>query len=533
VEHRSNSPIETPAVKMADLNADGVLDLIESNYVHRPGTLGRNAVPQYYYLLDRDKSLQADVTASKLFDAPVSGRSVNIGQVFNDSVLPDIVHGMVDGSLRIFANMGVDSNNTFLGFEEREILNVGADCEILDVLIADLSPCTVSLICALSCDIGNVIFSTPVTCQEEGSPPRNPIHSSSELTNLQLSNFPSMAPTVEPSTANPTLVPTIAPSSRPTFWPSHVPTMSPTPFSSASSLPSDSPSSIPSLSSEDLLDPLNTSPDIIQNSVTNVLSSSDFPSLSPTAASLRDSGVSDFPSSQPTRDDDSSGTFGASQASGSSGKEFTETTSSMDDQVRSWQVVLLCVSSFTVVFLLVGLAHRSMSRREQRRQDRIIQVYTNTSMVPFGSDAITTSQESPSIVSVYFVAADDKLAGEKLGDNNSPTNADVGQILAQALNPLSEHPIQNFHFGCDALLKSPPVLGRNTGCIATFWDSAYDAGTTSDLAVCETADEDTLFLLNSPTTSPSKRKSDRYKPGQTALARPAVLLSTSNTAAQF
>lgn len=548
--NRNNYQIEIPDVAMGDINGDGVVDVVESNYGPRAGILKRNKVPQFYYLLDKEQSLQANTTtASKLFDAHVSGRSVDIGQLFDDSQLPDIVHGMVDGSLRIFANMGVDSSNTFLGFEERGVLNVGSDCEILEVMIANLSPCTVSLICALACGIGNVIFSTPTSCQE-GSP-RNPIQwvTSMELADLQLSNFPTMAPTMKPSTANPTLVPSQFPTAAPSYAPtSGFPSASPT--FSPSQLPtyfaSDSPSNGPTLSSEDLLTSTspalssnttsdvprdapshtssqsphsrNSSPsNIIPNDVSSTLLS-DFPSLSPSespsastptnrvhqnnGASLSDSQTSDFPSNAPS----SRPSNNISQASGSSGEEFTDMTS-IDNQVRSWHVVLLAFSSITVVFLVLGLANRSMSRREQKRQDRIIQVYTNTSMVPFGGEGINT-QDSPSIVSVYFVATDDNSADGK-GDT-SPTNVDLGGLLAQALT-VSSGPIS-------------PAVGRNCGS-HTFWDSPY-AGTVSNLLTCETAEEDTAFLLKNPTTSPIKWRSDR-------TTRTWPVVPSSNIPAQF
>jgi hypothetical protein len=522
VENWSTSPIETPGVAMADINGDGQVDIVESSRI-KTGILKRNKVSQFYYLLDAEKSLQ--ISASKLFEAPASGRSVDIGQIFDDSQLPDIVHGMVDGSLHIFANMGLDSNNTFLGFEERGVLHVGSDCEILEVMIANLSPCTVSLICALACGMGNVIFSTPTSCQEGGAP-RNSMHLSHflDLADLQLNNSVSIAPTTKPSSAHtsvPTQLPTMAPSDRPTVGPSKINTTSPTqspilspsqfpisrptlssvdlltstPTAYSSHMPSDAPSETPSDTPSQSPHSLSLSSNIAQNGISSSLPS-DFPSLSPsdipsglptTASAPRITGVGE---KEPQKEN--------SRESGSS-DEVTATTST-ENQDRSWQVALFSFSSITVAFLIVGLATRSVSRREQKRQDRIIQVYTNTSMVPFGGEGLCT-QDSPSIVSVYFMATPDEASNGEKGDLISPTNVDVGRILAQALTPLSELPVRS---GCVGSILRSPTIGRNSAGCNTFWDNAYTA---NDLA-CETTEEDTVFLLCSPNTSPSKRKSD-------------------------
>jgi hypothetical protein len=116
-------------------------------------------VPHYYYLLEsRDPAvLKATIIPErKLLSSSTSGRSVAVGQLFEDSMFPDIVHGLVDGNVLLFANLGLDeSTNEFLGFKFQGGLQVKSGCTIFDVRIASLAPCTVSIVCAVTCGTDN------------------------------------------------------------------------------------------------------------------------------------------------------------------------------------------------------------------------------------------------------------------------------------------------------------------------------------------------------------------------------------------
>ena len=145
---------------MADLNGDGVTDVIESRYVSPENLISGTAVHHFYYLMANNNTSAMNANSippgQSLFASSTSGRSVDVGQIFGASKLPDIVHGLEDGRIRLFANLGVDKDDEskFLGFNPKDILQVQTGCSIRDIKAASLSPCTVSLIAAVTCGTG-------------------------------------------------------------------------------------------------------------------------------------------------------------------------------------------------------------------------------------------------------------------------------------------------------------------------------------------------------------------------------------------
>jgi hypothetical protein len=169
-EGNETKPIDTTAVALIDLNGDGVQDVLESNFVEWQSISLQNnntiPIPQRYHLLNSDPSrdIVDNIPAFTLFSSTAAGRSVGVGQIYNDSLLPDVVHGMSDGTVHLFANLGRDQDDNFLGFEERDTFKIrDGYCQIRDVKIESLWNCTVSVICAVDCDVGNVVY-TKSTC---------------------------------------------------------------------------------------------------------------------------------------------------------------------------------------------------------------------------------------------------------------------------------------------------------------------------------------------------------------------------------
>ena len=148
---------------MGDLNGDGLGDVVESNFLNPRYIQQGTGVAQFYYMMKPNPERSGlDIAPTTLFKSDSSGRSLDVGQIFDDSKLPDIVHAMANGEIRVFANQGKD-NNRFLGFEERQRLQVDSSCSIRDILITSLSPNTVSLVCAVTCgsqssDGSNYVF---------------------------------------------------------------------------------------------------------------------------------------------------------------------------------------------------------------------------------------------------------------------------------------------------------------------------------------------------------------------------------------
>jgi hypothetical protein len=134
-------------------------------------------------LVDEDPSDDTPLPERIVFASPFSGRTVTTGQIFTDSELPDLVFAMATGELIFFANQGVDSGGDFNGFLRKGTLKAANDdCEIRDVQIVSLAPCTQSIVTAITCGYGveeseNVIFTASVPCTQETILPPNALNS--------------------------------------------------------------------------------------------------------------------------------------------------------------------------------------------------------------------------------------------------------------------------------------------------------------------------------------------------------------------
>jgi hypothetical protein len=170
--------LQASGLAWGDLDGDGVDDLAEANYLYPNQIVDGFPLPQRVYLTS---SLSAAArsnhsnttsgtndngvyTVQTLLDAPQGGRSVAIGQIFQESSLPDVAFATAVGEVILFANLGLgvdtDENGSlqrvFLGFARRHSLHIGPKCQIRDLAIVNnlAGPCSVSIACAVTCGNG-------------------------------------------------------------------------------------------------------------------------------------------------------------------------------------------------------------------------------------------------------------------------------------------------------------------------------------------------------------------------------------------
>ncbi|KAL7557233.1 hypothetical protein ACA910_001899 [Epithemia clementina (nom. ined.)] len=172
--------LQPTGLKLADLDGDGIDDLVEANFLYRDQLADGFPVPQRVHLSSSSSSLSASTnsdhrtpwpTTQTLLLLPEGGRTLAVGQIYDDSPWPDLAFATADGQIILFANLGRDNNinGTFLGFDQRDTLHMGQDCPIRDVAIvpglltrplyygcneskSNSSPTTsVSIVCAVTC----------------------------------------------------------------------------------------------------------------------------------------------------------------------------------------------------------------------------------------------------------------------------------------------------------------------------------------------------------------------------------------------
>ena len=326
----ANGFTEGLGIAMADLNGDSRMDIVEASSL-QPGFIedGVN-VTQNIFLWNEDNTAQlaaggsVNISQSTLFDSDTPGYKVAVGNIYPDSNLPDIVHGLLDSRIKVFANLGTENGN-FLGFREAVTLRVPNNCQIRDIAVASLAPCTVSIVTAVMCqresaEEGNYLFSADTACAPTISPwpttspwpTWSPTVSlwptmtslpsqSVQPTESVVSNTETQATVTTPPTlsSSKTLTPSLSPTEKPDSTESQSPSSElPTnrPTSSASSFP-------PPTSSEASPGPSSSAPSLppFASSEDSPGSSSTAPSLPPFASSDASSGMpSDFPSLMPS-----------------------------------------------------------------------------------------------------------------------------------------------------------------------------------------------------------------------------------------
>lgn len=151
------------------------------------------------YLVDKNPRDDTPLSETLLFSTSQSARSVTTGQIYEDSTLPDLVYGMSDGALYLLANLHSDANSSIPsdGFELRDVIESSTPCNIRDVKVASLAPCTMSIIAAVTCGWSqsgsdNFIRTAAISCDPVPAP--TPTASPTPR--------PTLRPTPQPSVTN-------------------------------------------------------------------------------------------------------------------------------------------------------------------------------------------------------------------------------------------------------------------------------------------------------------------------------------------
>lgn len=181
--------IQTTNYAFADINGDGVQDLLEATFLYNSQRVPEYPLPQRVHFLDEKGQLKEtlvvleDGSENKHEDDYDAGRSVTTGQIFSDSSLPDVVFASAKGVVTLFANLGVDKEmGNFRGLEMRYQLSVGTDkCQIRDVVVTKLAQerssgkCWVGIVSAVTCGLDilgrNSIFyveGSGTVCNDDG-----------------------------------------------------------------------------------------------------------------------------------------------------------------------------------------------------------------------------------------------------------------------------------------------------------------------------------------------------------------------------
>jgi len=150
--------IQSTNYAFADINGDGVQDLLEATFLYDSQKEPGYPLPQRVHLLDEKGQVKETLVVLEEEDV---GRSVTTGQLFSDSSLPDVVFASAEGVVTLFANLGVQKESgEFLGLEQRYQLSVGTDeCQVRDVVVTKLAQergsgkCWVGIVCAVTCGV--------------------------------------------------------------------------------------------------------------------------------------------------------------------------------------------------------------------------------------------------------------------------------------------------------------------------------------------------------------------------------------------
>ena len=162
--------IQSTNYEFADINGDGIQDLLEATFLYSKQRVPGYPLPQRVHFLDENGNVDETLVVLKDgsdksddvdFDDEDAGRSVTTGQIFSDSNLPDVVFASAEGVVSVFANLGVDENTgKFRGLQMRYQLSVGTkQCQVRDVVATKLAQdqnrdkCWIGIVCAVTCGL--------------------------------------------------------------------------------------------------------------------------------------------------------------------------------------------------------------------------------------------------------------------------------------------------------------------------------------------------------------------------------------------
>ena len=174
--------MQTTNYAFADINGDGIQDLLEATFLYKAQLVPGYPLPQRVHFMDEEGHvkdtlviLEDGAREHNWKEDEDAGRSVTTGQIFSDSALPDVVFASAEGVVTLFANLGVDNETgKFRGLEQRYQLSVGMRwgriwedliCQVRDVAVTKLAAqqqetisssigkCWIGIVCAVTCGI--------------------------------------------------------------------------------------------------------------------------------------------------------------------------------------------------------------------------------------------------------------------------------------------------------------------------------------------------------------------------------------------
>ena len=152
----SSYHMQSTGFAFADINGDGVDDLLEATYLKDIQREDGYTFPQMIHFFNADGAIYESmkVMETENLDA---GRSVTTGMLFGESELPDVIFATHAGIVNFFANMGLDEDGNWLGLEKRHTLKVGTDdCPIRDMVVTTLveedDRYYAGVVCAVTCN---------------------------------------------------------------------------------------------------------------------------------------------------------------------------------------------------------------------------------------------------------------------------------------------------------------------------------------------------------------------------------------------
>lgn len=153
-----NLAVQATNLVLADLDGDGIMDIVEANAIDSPAAASGDPVQQDYLLLDSVGRPKEGTPTAFSWEGGIGGRSVAVGDLFLDSAGPDLALGTGNGEVVLFANLGNDSTS-FRGFEERYRFQVVKGCPVRDLKIVPglvnnkMVSNSASVVCVVHCGI--------------------------------------------------------------------------------------------------------------------------------------------------------------------------------------------------------------------------------------------------------------------------------------------------------------------------------------------------------------------------------------------
>ena len=172
-----NYSVQTTNFAFADVDGDGIQDLLEGTFLQGGGRGDEGLVVEGHPLPQRIHFFGADGQVRETsmvleYRHGETGRAVATGQIFPDSALPDVVFASSAGTVDVFANLGRDDavaggGGAFRGLELRHTIDVGDEgCMLRNLAVAPLArraaaaddedgqpACWIGIACALTCGL--------------------------------------------------------------------------------------------------------------------------------------------------------------------------------------------------------------------------------------------------------------------------------------------------------------------------------------------------------------------------------------------